>query len=196
MNDQPKPSPEGMRPQPMSPSPLVRPSNAFVEFPTNAVEQSIPQRFEEQVALHGERTALATTTETLSYAALNRQANRIARALLPRCNTSDTPIAVLLPPTEAVVAMLGVLKAGKAYVVLDPAYPQARLAHVLADAQAQVVVITTASLSGALAANDERLLLVDRIDPVRLKQLPDDVYRACQGGQVHLIMDFDVFGHT
>ena len=58
------------------------PSGAFVEFPMEDVETSIPARFEKIVRMYPERVAVKTKTQTLSYSELNRAANRLARIIL------------------------------------------------------------------------------------------------------------------
>src|SRR5262249_48408718 len=97
---------------------------AFEAFRKEDVEQSIPQRFEEQVGRHGARLAIAYRAERLSYAELNRVANRLARTILARDGAREGPVALLLDRDAwEIGAILGVLKAGRLYVPLDPALP-------------------------------------------------------------------------
>jgi amino acid adenylation domain-containing protein/non-ribosomal peptide synthase protein (TIGR01720 family) len=80
----------------------------------------------------------------LSYAELNRRANQLARWLQANGVGPDMPVGVCVARSpELVVGVLGVLKAGGAYVPLDPAYPPARLAFMLDDARATVLITTT-----------------------------------------------------
>src|SRR5690606_36317499 len=80
----------------------------------------------------------ALAVGTLSYAELDRRANRVAHWLLERGVRPDEPVGVLLERRpELVVAMLGVLKAGAAYLPLDPVYPERRNQAVVADAGAR-----------------------------------------------------------
>ena len=90
------------------------PSGAFVAFTKAETEQSIPARFVQMVARHGDREAVRTAGETLTYEALNRRANRIAHAMLRERSSIREPIALLLPTGAAMIAaLLGILKAGK-----------------------------------------------------------------------------------
>ncbi|MFI7210002.1 amino acid adenylation domain-containing protein [Micromonospora maritima] len=99
---------------------------------------------------------------TLSYRDLGAAANRLARVLLARGVTRGDRVGVCLPRTpELVVALLAVLKAGAAYVPLDPAYPVARVAFMTADSGARLV-LTRADLAGRFAGPT---VLVDRLDP-------------------------------
>ncbi len=78
---------------------------------------------------------------TVSYAALEARANRMAHLLLGRAAPGDR-VAVMLDRTPDMLAvLLGAWKAGLAYVPLDPSHPPARLAHILADAGAAVLVV-------------------------------------------------------
>ncbi|UGQ48160.1 non-ribosomal peptide synthetase [Massilia endophytica] len=107
--------------------------------------------FEERAAAAPDQCALEHGDERLSYAELNRQANRLAHFLRSAGAAPNRRVAICLERGSAmVVAVLAVLKAGAAYVPLDPAYPQDRLAHMLRDS-APAVLLTQASLHGQLA---------------------------------------------
>ncbi|HEY0016587.1 MAG TPA: non-ribosomal peptide synthetase, partial [Longimicrobium sp.] len=106
------------------------------------------------VEAHAARTpdalALVAGDERLSYAELNRRANRVARRLIALGAGPEVRVAVSVERTaDLVTAMLAVLKSGACYVPLDPAYPAERLAFVLADA-AVPVLVTQESLRAAL----------------------------------------------
>ncbi|MBJ7310428.1 non-ribosomal peptide synthetase [Rugamonas sp. CCM 8940] len=111
-------------------------------YPRSAV---IPQIFERIAAAAPERIALDDLTEQLSYAELNRRANRLAHLLLELGVGPDRRVALLFERgIGMVVASLAVLKAGGAYLPLDPATPPARLAEILADAAPQALLCTSA----------------------------------------------------
>ncbi|TMC08483.1 MAG: amino acid adenylation domain-containing protein [Chloroflexi bacterium] len=94
---------------------------------------------EEQVARRPGAVALVCGGEELTYAELNRRANRLAHQLRALGAGPETRVAVRLGRTpELAVALLGVLKAGAAYVPLDPEYPSERLAYMLADSGAGI----------------------------------------------------------
>ena len=89
---------------------------------------TLPALFAAQAARTPEATALVFEGETLSYAALEAAANRLARRLLALGVGPGTIVGVCLERSfELVVALLGTMKAGAAYLPLDPGYPQARL---------------------------------------------------------------------
>jgi amino acid adenylation domain-containing protein len=116
-------------------------SPAFVEFPRSALAGSLPDRFDEIARRHPDRLALADGEDTLTYAALARAANQIARALLGARPAGPEPVALLVDHgVPAIAAILGVLKAGKFCAVLDTAHPEARLAAVLQDLEAHVIL--------------------------------------------------------
>ncbi|MCH8282861.1 MAG: AMP-binding protein, partial [Chloroflexi bacterium] len=96
-------------------------TGTFIEFKKEETEQSIPDRFEKQVGKYPERLAVKSKDDELTYAALNAAANRVAWAILSEHGESQEPVALLLDQgVPAIVAILGVLKAGKTYVPLDP----------------------------------------------------------------------------
>ncbi|MFH9347863.1 non-ribosomal peptide synthase/polyketide synthase [Kitasatospora sp. NPDC017646] len=101
----------------------------------------VPQAFEAQVVATPDAVALVRGDTELTYRQLNASANRFAHALIARGVGPEQLVAVALPRSvEAVVALLGVLKAGAAYLPVDPAYPQSRIDYMLADARPALLV--------------------------------------------------------
>ena len=144
----------------------VHPTNAFIRFEKEETEQSIPQRFEQQVSRYRDRLAVKTRSHQLTYAALNKVANRVARALLAQRGEGPESIALLLEHNALMIAaILGVLKAGKVYVPLDPSFPYARNAYILEDSQAGLIVTNNKnhSLADSLGENGHSLINIDEI---------------------------------
>ncbi len=140
-------------------SPALLPPKALF-----AVEQLIHQRFEAQAQAHPQRTALVFGEQTLSYQALNRRANGIAHALLAQGVRPDDRVAILsLRGIDMLCALLGVLKAGAAYVPLDPAYPTERLGYLLDDS-APVALLAQSDCLDALPAHTVPVLRLDELN--------------------------------
>jgi len=143
------------------------PTGTFVEFPKEEVEQSIPVRFEKIVARCSDRVAVKDKSQQLTYELLNKTANRMARSLLAQRGKGEEPIAVLFEQGPlGIAAVLGVLKAGKMVVPLDPCYPRASIRYTIEDSQAALIVTNSQnfSLASDLAKNAARILNVDDID--------------------------------
>ncbi|MFE6489576.1 amino acid adenylation domain-containing protein, partial [Streptomyces sp. NPDC057757] len=103
---------------------------------------TLPALFSAQAARTPEAVAVTAPDARLAYRALDERANRLAHLLVARGAGPESFVAVALPRgAELVVAVLAVLKAGAAYLPLDPAHPADRLAHQLADAGATLVVV-------------------------------------------------------
>ncbi|MFE7594354.1 amino acid adenylation domain-containing protein, partial [Kitasatospora sp. NPDC057512] len=101
----------------------------------------VPEAFAAQVAATPDALALACGGTELTYRQLNERANRFAHVLIARGVGPERLVAVALPRSvESVVAVLGVLKAGAAYLPVDPAYPAERIAFMLVDARPVLVV--------------------------------------------------------
>jgi amino acid adenylation domain-containing protein len=144
----PKPSIQGRR---------VGPTNTFIEFKKENIEQSIPDRFEQQVDRYPNRLAVKAKSHALTYDTLNKVTNRVARAILAQRGEGEEPIALLLGHSgSAIIAILGILKAGKIYVPLDPSYPQARMTYMLEDSQAGLIVTNNKNLSLAASLATHR----------------------------------------
>jgi amino acid adenylation domain-containing protein len=147
--------------RPVSLLPLLSPSqqqkllagfnDTLVEYPQDFL---MHQLFEAQAAAQPDAVALVFEDHSVSYGELNRRANGVAHALLARGVRPDDRVALCTERSlEMVVGLFGVLKAGAAYVPLDPAYPAERLAYMLADS-APVAVLTQHALQDTLARLD------------------------------------------
>ncbi|MHA4820226.1 condensation domain-containing protein, partial [Streptomyces aculeolatus] len=114
----------------------------------NATELPVPEgsvldRFEQRAKQAPEAVAVRCGADALSYGELDARANRLARYLVRLGVDRESRVGLCLPRgVEMVAAMLAVWKAGAAYVPLDPAYPAERLAFMVADSGAQVVLST------------------------------------------------------
>ncbi|MBL0695489.1 non-ribosomal peptide synthetase, partial [Comamonas sp. JC664] len=104
-------------------------------------DESAHSLFESQVARTPEAAAVMFGAESVTYRELDARANRVARHLRARGVGVETRVAVCVERSvDLIAALLGVLKAGGAYVPLDPEYPADRLALMLEDSGARVVV--------------------------------------------------------
>ena len=158
------------------------------EFPGDLL---LHQLFEAQVRRTPQRTALRFGGSTLSYEELDRRANRIARALRSRGIWRGGRVGLCLERgTDLVAAALGILKAGAAYVPLDPSFPQERLRFVVDDAQLALLVSVTA-LAGSLNLPRERQFLLDAdasaVDSAPTTPLPSDACAAQPGDPAYVI---------
>ncbi len=111
---------------------------------------SLTALFEAQAATSPDASAVACGGRTVSYGELNARTSRLARVLTMRGAGPESVVAVVLDRSvDLIVAVLAVLKAGAAYLAIDPEYPAERVAFMLADAD-PVCVITTSSLAAGL----------------------------------------------
>jgi amino acid adenylation domain-containing protein len=119
------------------------------------------QLFEGQAKATPHAIAVCGGGTRLSYGELDRWSNQVARRLRRLGAGPGLPVALFFERSpEMIAAMLGVLKAGSAYVPLDPAAPQSRLKMIVADTQPRLIV-TQQSLCGRLASLDRTVLSLD-----------------------------------
>jgi len=138
------------------------PRGTFVEFPEEDVETSIPARFEKIVRADPDRLAIKTPEDELTYDELNSAANRVAHKLIDLQGRESTPVALLFETGVPIIAtMLGVLKAGHFFVLLDPSLPKKKIAAVLAKSQARLVFSDARNLQMARVVAGDGLNIVD-----------------------------------
>ena len=159
----------GLQPDDLSPCyrQPAAPKHAFESFGLDEIESSIADRFEKMSFRYSDRLAVRCRQRSYTYAELNIAANRIAHAILARQESSNRPVIVLLEQGAlAIAAIFGVLKSGKAYVPLDPNDPPARLAYMIQDAQAGLILTDAKSISAArqLTLTDVSWLDVGSLD--------------------------------
>ncbi|MER7418287.1 amino acid adenylation domain-containing protein, partial [Micromonospora peucetia] len=127
--------------------------------------QTLVQRFEQQVARSGQALAVVSGAQRLSYAELDARADRVAGLLSRRGVGVEQVVGVCLPRgVDLVVAVLAVLKAGAAYLPLDPQQPADRSAYMLEDAGVRVV-LTDAARAGQLPSGVEAVDVGDLPEP-------------------------------
>ncbi|NEP10410.1 MAG: amino acid adenylation domain-containing protein [Symploca sp. SIO2C1] len=121
----------------------------------------IHQLFEEQVERTPDAMAVVCEDEQLTYRQLNEQANQLARHLQSLGVESEVLVGIYIERSiEMIIGLLGILKAGAAYVPLDPDYPSERLAYILHNSQATVLV-TTHQLATGLPSLPQHLICLD-----------------------------------
>jgi amino acid adenylation domain-containing protein len=142
---------------------LVNWNDTQIKYPYKTIHQI----FEDQVAQTPDKTAVilpcvSTGAETkLSYQELNDRSNALAHQLRQWGVCAETSVAMCIERSiETIIAILGILKAGGVYVPLDPAYPQERLAFMLEDTQA-LVLLTQSHLRDRLPICHAQIICLD-----------------------------------
>ena len=149
----------------------------LVEWNASAADapppECIHERFAVQALASPEATAVVHGDAALTYRELDRRANQLAHYLRALGVGPETRIGLCVARSlDTFVGVLGILKAGAAYVPLDPAYPEPRLAFMLADAQAPVLV-TQDTLRQSLPKHDGHVVYLDADWPTIARE-PED----------------------
>ncbi|UAA39976.1 amino acid adenylation domain-containing protein [Paraneptunicella aestuarii] len=135
------------------------------------LDTRVHQWFEQQVERTPEAIALVYDDVRLTYAQLNERANRVAHFLIEQgIGNNDLVGIYAYRSDDFLVGMLAAMKAGGAYVPLDPTNPMERLAYMIEDAQAKVVLTQTRLLSASDPLLDSSVLF---------EKLPKQCVRAC-----------------
>ena len=126
-----------------------------------STEKTVHQLFEEQVAKTPEQTAVVYEGENLTYADLNAKANRLASYLSAQGVKADDRVAICTKRSfETVIGSLAILKAGAAYVPVDPNYPDERIEYMLEDSNTSLL-LTQKNLSEQLGSLHTNLVAID-----------------------------------
>ncbi|UCG72522.1 MAG: amino acid adenylation domain-containing protein, partial [Chromatiales bacterium] len=151
----------------------------------STTERLVHERVAEWARRAPDAPAVIAGDEALSYAQLDARANGIAQALLEAGLTSERVVGIALPRgPELVGALLGVLKAGGAYLLLDPALPSARLARIAREARLAGIVSDGASLAwapGVAVLNPTEIAPADAALPVAIRSA-DPAYLVYTSG--------------
>ncbi|HEX8432876.1 MAG TPA: amino acid adenylation domain-containing protein, partial [Longimicrobium sp.] len=143
-------------------SPAERRLLAAPPAATFATAATLHARFAEQAARAPGAIAVTFGDEAVTYAELERRSGQLASHLRAVGVGAGDRVGLCVERSAAtIVGILGILRAGAAYLPLDPAYPEERIAYMLGDAGARVVV-TTADLAERVPTGDARLVLLDR----------------------------------
>ncbi|MFF4646796.1 amino acid adenylation domain-containing protein [Streptomyces sp. NPDC001389] len=139
--------------------------SAFNDTAVPTPDTTVGGLVEAQAARTPDEPAVVAGDETLTYRELNSRADRLAAELARRGVGPESLVALALPRTaELVVGLLAVLKAGGAYLPVDPRYPSHRLAAILAEAGPRLV-LTDSATAAALPGHEAPDLLLDTLDP-------------------------------
>ena len=141
---------------------LIEWNDTAVDYP----EQTVHHMVEAQVARTPGATAVTFGESSLTYSELNARANRLARYLVSQGLTAGSLVGICVERSlEMAVGILGILKAGAAYVPLDVSYPPERLRFMVEDAAAPFL-LTQATLADRLPISSSRVVCLDRDWPI------------------------------
>ncbi|AHI67566.1 non-ribosomal peptide synthetase [Burkholderia thailandensis] len=140
---------------------------------------TVLQLYEAQVARAPDRTALIFQGTSLTYGKLDARANRLARHLTRNGPRRGEFIAICLDRSiDMIAALLGILKAGAAYVPLDPEYPDKRLQFMIEDCKASAVITSRAQVGRLQMPSVECVLLDELVDDATMSSGPGASDRA------------------
>ncbi|MCY9248299.1 non-ribosomal peptide synthetase, partial [Bacillus haynesii] len=146
--------------------------------------KAIHQLFEEQAKRIPDHTAVVFEDQKLTYRQLNEKANQVARHLREKGVKPDTLVGIMMErSSDMITAILGVLKAGGAYLPIDPEYPLERMRYMAFDSQVKVIISDVPLAKGLTAESielihmdDERIAEQDRSDIDNVNQSGDLAY--------------------
>jgi len=130
-----------------------------------SAERLVHERVADRAAENPHAVAVKFDAQSLSYGELDRQANRLAHALIARGVGPEVRVAIAMPRSaEIMVAFLAVLKAGGVYVPLDIEYPRDRLLYMMQDSRAQLLLTHTRALAQLPIPEGLDSLAIDRTE--------------------------------
>jgi acyl-coenzyme A synthetase/AMP-(fatty) acid ligase/acyl carrier protein len=148
------------------------PTGTFAEFPKEEVEQSIPARFEKIVKLYPDHESVSTRVGSLTYKELDQAANYIGCVIASERGAKVEPVMVLCQDAFSILAAcLGILKAGKIIVLVDPSFPLEHVRYMMQNSQAGAIVTDTANFTVAkdIAQDGRQVIEIDAVG----SQLPE-----------------------
>ena len=151
----------------LSPLPPAERDQLLVQWNDTSLEiredACVHQLMEEQAARTPTAVALVVGAEAITFDELHRRANRLARYLVTRGVGPDVLVGISLERSaDMVIAALATLKAGGAYLPLDPAYPEQRIGYMVEDSRVRVIVTHSRMAGKAPRPTGPELVLLDR----------------------------------
>lgn len=135
---------------------IVRRNATSTPYP----ESTIHQLFQQRAALHPDSLALEADGNQISFGTLNALSNRLARYLRKNGVATETPVGICVDRSiNAAVGLLAILKAGGAFLPLDPEYPTQRLEYMMKDSQAPVLLTEKRHLAKISDGRFQRILI-------------------------------------
>jgi len=174
---------------------LVDWNDTQVSYPVN---NCIHQLFEAQAEQHPNNIAVVFKESSLTYRALNEQANQLAAYLIAERNiTPDTLVGLCVERSlDMIIGIFAILKAGGAYVPLDPDYPQARLAYMIDDAQLNSILTTRSVMIITPIDVEKAVCLDDKVTQNTLATYPTENFTNAQLTPQHLAYVIYTSGST
>ena len=125
----------------------------------------VHELFADRARENPQAVAVKFDSQTLSYGELERQANRLAHALIARGVGPEVRVAIAMPRcAESLVAFLGVMKSGGVYVPLDIEYPRDRLLYMMEDSRAKLLLTHSSALQQLPIPDGLEVLAIDRTE--------------------------------
>ncbi|MGB7604620.1 MAG: amino acid adenylation domain-containing protein, partial [Lutisporaceae bacterium] len=120
---------------------LLQFNNTKAEYPKH---ETIHELFEEQAQSNPDSIAVVYEDNKLTYSSLNEKSNQIARVLRSKGVKADSIVAIMVERSaEMIIGIMGIIKAGGAYLPIDPEYPNDRIAYMLQDSKATILLTQT-----------------------------------------------------
>jgi amino acid adenylation domain-containing protein len=139
--------------------------NSKAAAPSAEAPSGLVELLQQQVAIAPDAPAVICDGAVMTFRELNQNANRLARQLRALAVGPETPVGILLErSSQLAVAVLGVLKAGGAYLPIDATYPADRIGFMLSDASAPVLITTGELAPLAACASQSQTLLIENLD--------------------------------
>jgi len=150
---------------------------------TPYINQTLTALFEEQVRKSPDSTALEWAGEAYSYDTVNTRANQLAHTLISKGVSREQIVAIMAERSpEMIIGILAILKAGAAYLPVDPQYPQERIRYLLADSKSSLL-LTTSKLAPVIPAGTswldiegEQNYALDQVNPPAMNLDTDLAY--------------------
>lgn len=163
---------------------LVEWNNTHVDYPGTCVHELV----ERQVKSTPHAVAVVFKEQNLTFTELNQSANQLAHYLTQQGIPPEARIGICVEPSlEMVIGLLGILKAGCAYVPLDPGYPRERLEYMAEDSKISFLV-TQGHFRNMFSNYNGGMICLDRDRDLWSSERVDNLQRGCQGESLAYVM--------
>ncbi len=160
---------------------------------------SLDKLFENQVKLNSDKVAIIDNSKSLTYEQLNNESNKLAHMLINQGVKQNDFVTIIINRTvNAIIAILGIIKSGAAYVPIEPNYPISRIKHIFQSTESKIVITNDSNFDFVSGFKNE-IISIKKVINIGIRKIENsysyDDINKCSSNNIN-INNFDRVAYT